>query len=360
MIVTKLELSNFRSYEKLRLEFEAGLHVFTGPNGAGKTNIVEAIHYLALGRSFRTPKDDVLIKRGSEQTAIRATIKTSKQLRKVAAGLSTNGKKILVNEKPITRISELVELVNVLVFEPRDVLLFEDLPKARRKFLDIALVKHQRGYLDALTRYEKLLKERNELLKHDHVNELQLQVLTEQLINASAPIVSARGQYLEKVNLVLERIVKAVRGAKRGIKLHYLPYTNMSATFQEDAAQLYQKTKELDIKRKLTNVGVHREDFRIDLEEHDVATYGSQGENRLLAIALKLSPYFIETNQDKRPIIVLDDVLSELDQTAQLRLLEFLLKFEQVFITTTQYDKNYGTVYDVADHKVIRRSTNGK
>ena len=359
MIVTQLELTNFRSYEKLQLDFGEGLHVFAGPNGAGKTNIVEAIHFLSLARSFRTPKDELLLRRGSEFGAIRATVRAGNRVRKIAIGLSPNGKKILVNDKPITRLSELSELVNVLVFEPRDVLLFEDLPRARRQFLDIALIKQENGYLEALTRYEKILRERNEILKQERVNHTQLDVITNQLVEASLPLVIGRAAYLEKINGVIEKIVKSIKLAPVGIKLHYRPYVKPSSEFVQEALALYEKSKDIDIRRKLTNIGVHREDFRIDLDNSDVADFGSQGENRLLAIALKLSPYFIIEDKDDRPIIVLDDVLSELDPPSQERLLQFLTKFDQVFITTTKYSKNYGVVYDVGHQKAQRRSAHG-
>jgi len=359
MIVTQLELTNFRSYEKIQLNFGEGLHIFAGPNGVGKTNLVEAIHFLSLARSFRTSKDELLVRRGADFGAIRATIRAGERVRKIAIGLGYNGKKILVNDKPIARLSELSELVNVLVFEPRDVLLFEDLPKARRQFLDVALIKQEPGYLEALTRYEKILKERNELLKQDHINQIQLDVLTKQLVEASQPLVNHRSVYLEKVNGVIEKIVKSIKTKLVGIKLHYRPYVKPSAEFIQEALALYEKSRELDVRRKLTNIGPHREDFHIDLDSSDVADFGSQGENRLLAIALKLSPYFIIEEREEHPIIVLDDVLSELDPPSQERLLQFLTKFDQVFITTTKYDKRYGVIYDVGHQQAQRRNAHG-
>ena len=359
MIVTQLELTNFRSWEKLQLDFGAGLNVFVGPNGAGKTNIVEAIHFLSLARSFRTANDTLLIKQGSDFGTIRANTRSGERLRKIAIGLSPSGKKILVNDKPIVRLSELSELVNVLVFEPRDVLLFEDLPKARRQFLDITLIKQITGYLEALTRYEKILKERNEILKQDQINEVQLGVVTNQLIDAAKPIVEQRSLYLEKINGVIEKIVTAIKGKPVGIVLKYRPFVKSGPRFSEESRQMYEKTKEVDIRRKLTNIGPHREDFRIDLNQSDVADFGSQGENRLLAIALKLSPYFLVENKTDHPIIVLDDVLSELDAATQEQLIQFLTKLDQVFITTTKYDNRLGVIYDVDHNQVRRRSAHG-
>jgi DNA replication and repair protein RecF len=360
MIIKRLELTNFRSYERLRMDFGEGLHVLVGPNGIGKTNIVEAIHYLSLARSFRTSNDALLVKRGQTFAAIRASVQIHEKERSVAIGLGTGGKKILVNDRPVSRLSELSDLVNVIVFEPRDVLLFDDLPKARRKFLDVALMKHNPAYLEQLTRYEKLLQERNELLKQDAINHIQLEVVTNQLIQASLPLVEKRGAYLEQVNGVLDKIVKALRGQEIGVKLHYEPYLQPSPRFQEQARELYGRALDGDIRRKVTNFGPHREDFRLDLNEADIASFGSQGENRLLALALKLSPYFLIEDKDRRPIIVLDDVLSELDPPTQARLITFLTKFEQVFLTTTKYRQNIGTIHDITAYATPRRTAYGK
>ena len=355
MIVTKLELRDYRSYEKLTIAFDEGLHVLVGPNGAGKTNLAEAIHYLSLARSFRTSDDSKLIRRGAITATIRAAIKSGTRTKTIAIAIDAGGKKVLVNEKPIGKLSELLELANVIVFEPRDVILFDDLPKARRKFLDVALMKQHRDYLEALNRYEKLLKERNELLKQETINQLLLQTLTEQLISASLPIVTHRSAYLERINEIIERIVKAIRGDELKVRLVYEPFIPLGADYEKRASALYQRTLESDIKRKVTSEGPHREDFTVQLDQEDISTYGSQGENRLLAIALKLSPYFLIEDKDKRPIVVLDDVLSELDVPTQDRLLSFLLKFEQVFVTTTKFKKDFGTVYDIKNNVITRR-----
>lgn len=358
MIIKWLELNGFRNYERLRIDLEPGLNVFAGPNGVGKTNIVEAIHYLSLARSFRTSNDELLIKKGRSQAAVRALIKTGESQRTIGIAIG-QGKKIIVNNHPIAKISELSELVNVLVFEPRDVLIYDDLPKARRKFLDIALIKHERGYLEQLTTYEKLLKERNELLKRDKVEMTLLDVVTKQLVAACEPIVHSRAAYLERINDVIDKIVKALKGDAVGVKLRYQPFVELGPDFLKRANQLYARTRDVDLRRKLTNNGVHREDFQLDLNENDVASFGSQGENRLASIALKLSPYFLIEDKEKRPIVVLDDVMSELDGKTQERLLSFLLKMDQVFITTTKYSKNEGVVYDVDHNKVQRRNGYG-
>jgi len=356
MIITKLELTDYRSYVHQTIEFDKGLHVFVGPNGAGNTNLVEAIHYLSLARSFRTVDDSRLIRRGAAAAAIRATIKTGDGRKTIAIGIEPSGKKVLVNDKPLGRLSELLDMANVIVFEPRDVFLFDDFPKARRRFLDTALTKQDRDYLEALTRYERLLKERNELLKRDTVNRVLLATLTEQMVDMARPIVAKREEYLNRINEIIERIVKAIRGDELLVRLAYEPFVPLTDQFERQALSLYQKTLEGDIKRKVTSEGPHREDFRIELDKENIASFGSQGENRLLAIALKLSPYFLIEDKLRRPIVVLDDVLSELDVPTQDRLLNFLLKFEQVFVTTTKYKRDLGIIHDIKNSTIRRRN----
>jgi len=357
MIVSKIELKSFRNYHAASVAFDKKLNVITGANGAGKTNIVEAIHYLSLARSFRTNVDAELIERGQDYASIDATIKEGDLVRQVKITLSHEGKKINCNGHRIDKLSELSDLINVIIFDPRDVMMFQDLPKARRRFLDISLSKQTSVYLDYASQYEKALKERNELLKDDHVNRLRLEAVTETLIDLAEPIIHYRVGYVAQINDILGKIVKAIKGENDEIRMIYVPFVAPGDNFRKQAKEAYNKSLDGDLHRKVTGLGPHREDFSMTLNGDDIATYGSQGENRLLVLALKLSPYFLIQNKDKRPIVVLDDVLSELDTNHQDKLLKFLERFDQVFITATKYDKYGASVYEVADHQISRRKS---
>jgi len=356
MTVQRLELVNYRSYSHIQLTFDAQLNVFLGKNGAGKTNLAEAIHFLSLARSFRTSDDQDLLQKGQPFAKVKAVIDLQGRKQTLEIVITPQGKKILLNQKPVKKLSELSKVIHVLFFEPRDVMLFDDLPKVRRKFLDTHISKHQEGYLQQLSQYEALLNERNLLLRSAQPNRQHLAVLTKQLIEASYPIVVARHSYIENINKVISKITSVVKGSPIDIKLQYAPYVNSKQDFFKEASLLFASKLEDDIRKKTTQLGTQREDFVAIYNQQTIASYGSQGENRLAAIALKIAPYFLVEDQALRPVIVLDDVLSELDEPTQKRLLQFLQKLQQVFITTTHMLDSPAAIYDIQNSHIQRRA----
>jgi DNA replication and repair protein RecF len=181
-------------------------------------------------------------------------------------------------------------------------------------------------------------------------------VLTKQLVEASYPIIVARSKYLDMINQVIAKIITAIKGESFKLQLKYAPYIHVKMNFIEEATALFTQTVESDIRRKMTQVGIHREDFVIMYQDRAIASFGSQGENRLAALALKLSPYFLIEDKEARPIIVLDDVLSELDEATQRRLIQFLEKMHQVFVTSTHYPLPTPNAYDVDNSHITRRT----
>lgn len=335
MKVKSITLKNYRNHSYLSYNFQSGLNIISGPNGAGKTNIVEAINYLSLVRSFRTPDESNLIRKGNEKAEISAVVTEGDLVRKIRINISKEGKTILLNNKPISKLSELAKCVNVVLFEPKDVLLFRGSPKERRNFLDVNISKKSSIYLENLSRYEKLLKQRNDLLKQEVVDEVLLETTTEMLVKLASPIVSYRQLYVKDINDILNKIARALTGEESKIEIKYTPFVPFDKEFEQSALKAFKGALDGDLKRKATSIGIHREDFSVSLNDRDIAIFGSQGENRIVALALKLSPYFLIEDKDKRPIVVLDDVMSELDKTHKERLINFLKKFEQVFITST-------------------------
>ena len=336
MIIKNLTLTNYRNYSSKTLEFKPGINVIIGDNAVGKTNIVEAIYYLSLARSFRGVEDEELIKYNSPVSTITSKVQIGNITRDIKINISKSGRIITLNSKPIEKISDLAKTVNVILFEPKDVLLFKGSPRERRNFLDISLSKHTESYLYSISQYNKVLRDRNEILKKDKVDKVLLETTTEMLIKSAAPIVQFRQVYLKDINDILNKITRALTGVHENIKIHYEPFVPYDDHYYENAKQAYEKSLESDIKHKATSIGIHREDFSISIGDKDLATYGSQGQNRLITLALKLSPYFLIEDKDKRPVIVLDDVMSELDEKHQKILIKFLKKFEQVFITATK------------------------
>ena len=350
MIVKTLQLKGFRNHDYLTYQFSSGLNVITGPNGVGKTNIVEALYYLSVAKSFRIGDDESLVMKGKSHGEIYAEIAEGDITRKIRVILTPNSHQIFINDKS-SRVLELAKIVNVILFEPKDVLLFRGSPRARRNFLDVSLSKKSFPYLECITRYNKVLKERNELLKGEKVDETLLETTTEMLVKLSSTIVNYRQMYVKDINDILNKITRALTGVESKLEIIYKPFIENSIDFQEKALEAFKKAEEGDLRRKVTSIGVHREDFLVNLNGRDIGEYGSQGENRLAALALKLSPYFLIKDRDKRPIVVLDDVMSELDQSNRLRLIAFLQKFEQVFITATRLEVSGANHYQIKKKK---------
>ena len=338
MLISSLNLINYRNHKAREVYFNPGINVISGVNGSGKTNIAEAIYYLSLARSFRGVEDSDLITKGEDYAVISSKVKEGLIKRDIRILITKKGRQVLVNEKKVSKLSELAKIVNVLLFEPKDVLLFRGSPKERRDFLDISLSKKFPAYLENISRYQKVLKQRNEILKSVNVDQNLLNSTTEMLVKYAGPIIKFRAQYVKDINDILIKITRALTGVKGTIEIHYKPFVEMGDNFESEALSAYNHALESDLKHKVTSIGIHREDFTVTLNGRDIGTFGSQGENRLVALALKLSPYFLIEDKDKRPIIVLDDVMSELDKNHQTRLIEFLKKFDQVFITATKLE----------------------
>ena len=351
MLIKKIELQNFRNHQSLSFNFTDHLNVLTGNNAVGKTNVVEAIYYLSLGKSFRTTDDIELIKKNASYAQIDAVISEGELNKKIRIVITKEGRTAMINGKSIAKLSELLKCVNIILFQPKDVMLFNGPPRDRRNFLDISISKKYNSYLDYISMYDKILRERNELLKAEKIDRLLLDTQTELLVKISRSIVSYRLRYVKDINDILNKIKRALTCDNAKFELHYQPYVELNDEFLDNAKKAFKRAEESDFKHKQTSIGTHREDISISLNGRDIATYGSQGENRIAALALKLSPYFLIEDKDKKPIIVLDDVMSELDPMNQKRLITFLRKFNQVFIT--------GTELNIPDcnHLLIKKQT---
>ena len=353
MIVKNLSIRYFRNHTSKEFTFNPGINIITGPNASGKTNIVEAVYYLSLARSFRGVDDDELITKNMDHAEINATVIEGEIKRHIRILVTKKGRSVLVNGKKVSKISDLAKCVNVLLFEPKDVLLFRGSPRERRNFLDINLSKQYPVYLDYISRYEKALRQRNELLKSGKYDENLLKTTTELLVKYAGPIINYRAMYVKDINDILIKITRALTGVKEKIEITYKPFVAMSADYQTQALDAFNRSLDNDLKHKATSIGIHREDISVSLNGRDIGIYGSQGENRLVALALKISPYFLIKDEDKKPIVVLDDVMSELDEEHQAQLIKFLSKFAQVFITGTELNIDGATQIQLHKSKEV-------
>ena len=334
MIVKELELHNLRNYEYLKVNFNKGINYIYGENASGKTNILEAIYFLSLTRSFRTSEIEELIKKDASFARILAKIDTQNVSKTLEINFNKSGKKILVNGKKVLKISELNSLINVISFIPKNTNLLKDAPKERRKFLNIYLSKFSNNYLKILSVYEKILKERNDAFKAYKINPTLIDILTNQLISLNKEIYLYRKKFVNEINKYLADVFKEVSLTNEKLKMEYESFlNNQNENIENFLKNEFENIKEEEFKRKQTLIGIHKDDFKIYIDEKDVSLYGSQGENRISIISLILSLYFL--NKEEKPIIVLDDVISELDEKHEENLLKYLENFNQVFITNT-------------------------
>ena len=356
MILSSLHLRHWRGYGELDLEFAEGLTAILGPNGAGKTNLAEAIGYLSLARSWRTNDERLLIEDGFDEATLSAELRRGERKKRIDVSLSKREKRISIDGKPCRKLSELRDFAHVITFCPEDVGLFLASPSERRSCLDVELSKKDEGYFHLISRASRILKERNLALKSPSIDERLIDVLTEQLASVESPIIAKRRSYCETLNRILPSILSSLRGAETACRLVYLPFVKEGEGVEERALRAHQQAYEADCLHHSTGVGVHREDFRFEFEGKDVALYGSQGENRLCALALKLAPSFLIEEDGDKPIIVLDDVTSELDPGHRSNLLKFIHGFPQTFLTATDLEVEGASIIDVASHKATRRN----
>lgn len=355
MILTRLRLKDFRSYESLDISFDSGITLILGDNAVGKTNLAEAIHYLSLARSWRSKEDGLLLRDGTQSAFIEAEVQEGRLNRRIGIEIGRQSKKITLNGKAVKRLSELSRVTNVISFSPNDVPLFIGSPGERRTFLDVSLSKRSLDYFALASRYGKLLKERNAALKAYAPDRNVIDALTTQMIAVSELIVRYRIMYVASLNSVLPDLLSRLRGEKTACELAYRPFVRGDENFKGRAEKAFLDALESDLAHKSTSVGPHREDFSFRLEGKDIATRGSQGENRMAVLALKLAPCLLVEEQDKMPICVLDDVTSELDASHVGCLVEVLRGLGQVFVTGTKMNIEGASIVDVAANNAIRR-----
>ncbi|WP_415696361.1 DNA replication/repair protein RecF [Erysipelothrix inopinata] len=337
MRIDAVELKTFRNIAHLKLSFDDNLIIFVGDNGQGKTNIIESFVYLASGRSFRTAKDHHLIQRNAEFSKIDAHVLKDNKVNQLQVVLSEFGKYMTVNQRSLKKASEFLGHCNIVLFAPDDLNFFIDSPKNRRKNIDYELGKLSRHYLDYLSKVNHIISERNSYLKTNSVDEDFLDILTDNLILNSIPIIEQRKRFCESLNPLIAKYYKLFSESDDTIRLNYESQFNKGESL--DATYLKQKYND-SIRRDrqfgLTHVGVHRDDFVFEINDVVVSQVASQGQKRMIMLAYKFA--IIELVKDligEYPILCLDDLFSELDMTRRRLVLDTLPDAMQVFITTT-------------------------
>ncbi len=359
MLIRKIKLVNFRNFDEVEVRFFSGINYLLGDNSSGKTNLVEGLNYLNLTRSFRTNEISDLIKDNCVEFYINAEVAQDKLdplVDVVEIYGSRQGKKIFLNGKKLNKVSELTSVVNTIVFIPDDVRLFHDSPEKRREFINTGISKVSHEYLKILNEMKKILKERNALLKNLEFDRNLLDSYTTNLIQKFKTIYFYRESFIEKLNEHLVDTYRDVSGDDKDAKLHYHAFVDDYDNYEVEAKKKFDVALENDIKNGVTSIGVQKEDISLTLNGKDISIYGSQGENRMAVIALKLALYKLNLDYGKEPILLFDDVLSELDYSHERKLVKSLQDFNQVFITGCK-DNMYinENIYKVIDNTCYRK-----
>ncbi|XFA98415.1 DNA replication/repair protein RecF [Candidatus Izemoplasma sp. B36] len=365
MRVNKLELYNFRNYKKQNIVFSEGVNLFVGDNGSGKTNLLEAIYFLSVAKSYKT-NDINTITYNSEFSRITAEALNQKRKINLKIVNSKKGKKTLINNKEIKKLSDYIGAINVLSFLPEDLMIIKGSPKDRRYFINLAYGQIDRQYLYELTNFRLLLKQRNELLKRlseeDNPDLTLLDVITEQLSRSIELIVKFRRNFIENINHSLKRMYRFLSDKKVDFILKYNP------SIENNIEKTLKSKYKNDIYLKTTNLGPHRDDFDFLLGDLLAKDNASQGEQRIMVLAVVLAiSDIIENKYNERPIFLLDDVFSELDSKRQNKLIKYLLKLEaQAIITTTNLENiqeqilKKSTIFRVQNNTIMEEYRNGQ
>ncbi|WP_099469820.1 DNA replication/repair protein RecF [Konateibacter massiliensis] len=338
MIIKSLKLADFRNYDELDISFDEGTNILYGDNAQGKTNILEAIYLCGTSKSYKSSKDREIIKFERDEAHIRSIILKNDIEYKIDIHLKKNKTKgIAINGIPIKRASELFGIVNFVFFSPEDLNIIKNGPSERRRFVDLELCQLDKIYLYHLTKYNKILNQRNKLLKDiPFQRSLQdtLSVWDLQLAEYGIKIIERRREFIEQLNEIILGVHKKLSGGKEELFIEYEENVK-----EDEFLFLLEKNIEKDIKLKTTSVGPHRDDLNFLIKNVDIRKYGSQGQQRTAALSLKLSEIeLVEKIIKEKPILLLDDVLSELDSNRQNYLLNNISN-TQTLITCTGLDE---------------------
>lgn len=334
MIIKSIELCNFRNYKREEFQFHEGTNVLYGDNAQGKTNVLEAIFVGGTTKSHKGSKDADMIMKGKEESHIRYFVEKNDCTFKVEIHMKRGkAKGIAIDGLPITSSKDLMGLCNIIFFSPEDLSIIKDGPEQRRRFMNMELCQLNKAYLYYLTQYKKVLKQRNSLLKQIQKNESlknTLEIWDNQLVEHGTKIINIREEFVDQIGIIMKEKHRNLTGGLEEIEVSYKP----NCQSQDFGRRLFMEG-DRDVLLGTTTVGPHRDDMIFYIGGQEIKTYGSQGQKRTAALSLKMAEIEIVENKiGEKPILLLDDVLSELDRSRQNYLLENI-KGIQTIITCT-------------------------
>ncbi len=340
MYIKHLSLKNFRNYESQEFDFSSGINILTGANAQGKTNCAEAIFFLCTGYSPRANKDKLLVRHGFESAEIIGN--ANSRYGQVSVRIEFNKldkKSIYINQLQVLKVGELLGNINSVFFNPQELKLVQESPEDRRRFMNISLSQMSKNYFYALQRYNKILSQRNNLLKDQDKDLIRetLPIWDEQLSRQAGKIIKARNDFLSELSPIASEKHALLSDNKEDLKMrtesgYYGSEEDIAFALKEDL----KVGLERDMRLGFTSIGPHRDDIKFTLNGDDVRIFGSQGQQRTVALSLKLAEAEIFYNKfGEYPILILDDVLSELDKKRQRKLVSAVKNMQTIFTATS-------------------------
>ena len=360
MFIKRLQMLNYRNYNVLDISLGPHVNVFMGDNAQGKTNILEGIYYCAFARSHRTSKDRELINWNSNNALLSITVGRERLDKRIDISILKDGKKaIQVNKIKIKKIGELFGNFNVVMFSPEDLKIIKDSPGVRRKFIDMELCQLNPKYYYNLVQYNKVLNERNSILRNRNINKDILDVYDMQLVEFGYNIIIDRLEYIEKLNKYSAKIHSDITSGKEKIEFKYISTIKDLENIKENFYSLLEKNRSRDCERGITSIGPHRDDFTVLINDIDTKSYGSQGQQRTAVLTIKFSSLkIIKELTGEHPVLLLDDVLSELDFSRKRYILSTIGDIQTIITCTGiedlyEYLDDKSKVFKVKDGEIL-------
>ncbi|MBO4554659.1 MAG: DNA replication/repair protein RecF [Clostridia bacterium] len=364
MKITSVELSSFRNYKRASVKFTDGLNVLYGENGSGKTNMLESVYFASVFSSPRAVKDKEMVLIGAPAAVVKVVVERKYRKHTIVIQIDAQGKKkVLVDGVPVSRAAELLGILGVVLFSPDEMKLVKESPVERRRFLDIGLSQQQKAYFVALSRYNHTLKQKNNLLKEyktaSNVDDM-LDVWDAVLAKEGATIIARRKEYIATLNDSARKFHFILSGNKETLTLSYESGAKTDcedAELEQNLLAALRSSRDKDKELGFSTVGPHRDDIKIEINGKDARKFASQGQQRTTALAMKIGQVVIYKDEiGEPPVLLLDDVLSELDEGRQHILLD-LVKGFQTILTCTEYKlSNSATLYEVADGNIKQKN----
>ncbi len=345
MQIEKLKLKNFRNYRELSLQPHPGVNLFFGRNGSGKTNLLEAIHYCSLGRSHRTANDASVVRNGEDFALSSVSIRNTLGRRDIAVRFHPDEiqkKTILIDGKQIRKFSDMMGCLRCVIFSPEDLGLIKDGPSVRRRYLDMMISQIDRGYFIALQQFKAGMEQRNAVIRNIRMNASgdlsMLSAFEETMAPPAAVIIRERRRIVDLLSDIAMETYRRISDTDELFRLSYHSSVKEETELEETLCRLFRENREDDIRMGFTSVGPHRDDLVLSLNKNQMKQFASQGQIRTAALSMKLSQMRILRDlSGEAPILLLDDVMSELDRRRRASLIREIMDF-QTFITCADRD----------------------